>query len=110
MDATHPFGLRPAPKIFNAVVDALEWILRRQGVWYVNHYLNDFILFGPSNSDICAMQLRVTINMCRRLGVPLATEKLEGPTDRLTFFGIEVDTKPESFAYHEINWLGQKWR
>ena len=93
VDATLPFGLRSAPKIFNAVADALEWILRRQGVRYVDHYLDDFILYGPPNSDICTTQLRVTINMCRRLGVPLATEKLEGPTDRLTFLGIEVDTK-----------------
>ena len=27
-DATLPFGLRSAPKIFNAVADALEWILK----------------------------------------------------------------------------------
>ena len=92
MDATLPFGLRYAPKIFHAVADALKLIVRRQGVRYVDHYLNDFILYGPHNSDICATQLRVTINMCR-LGVPPATEKLERPTDRLTFLGIEVDTK-----------------
>ena len=93
VDTTLPFGLRSAPTIFNAVADALEWILRRQAVRYVDYYLDDFILYGLPNSDICATQLLVTINMYRRLGVPLATEKLEGPTDRLTFLGIEVDLK-----------------
>ena len=30
-DAMLPFGLRSAPKIFNAVADALEWCLRQRG-------------------------------------------------------------------------------
>ena len=28
IDAILPFGLRSAPKIFNALADALEWIIR----------------------------------------------------------------------------------
>ncbi len=30
--------------------------------------------------------------MAHRLGVPLAVEKEEGPTFRLTFLGIQIDT------------------
>ncbi len=37
VDTTLPFGLRSA--LFNAVADALEWILKR-------HYLDDFIVAG----------------------------------------------------------------
>ena len=32
VDPMLPFGLRLAPKIFNAVADALEWCIRRNGV------------------------------------------------------------------------------
>ena len=33
VDATLPFGLRSAPKIFTAVADACEWILRQRGLY-----------------------------------------------------------------------------
>ena len=32
VDATLPFGLRSAPKIFTAVADACEWILKQRGL------------------------------------------------------------------------------
>ena len=32
VDTALPFGLRSAPKLFNAVADAVEWILRQAGV------------------------------------------------------------------------------
>ncbi len=32
VDPMLPFGLRSAPKIFNAIADALEWTLRQQGI------------------------------------------------------------------------------
>ena len=36
---TLPFGLRSAPKIFNAVADALQWVVKQNGVTYLEHYL-----------------------------------------------------------------------
>ena len=33
VDATLPFSLRSAPKIFTAVADACEWILRQRGLY-----------------------------------------------------------------------------
>lgn len=55
--------------------------------------MGDFIIYGPPGSALCEEQLQTTLNTCARLGVPLATEKFEGPTECLTFLGIEVDTK-----------------
>ena len=88
VDGMLPFGLHSAPKIFTAIVDVLEWILRSQGVVHVNHYLDDFIIYGPPGSDQCAEQLQRTLAVCERLGIPLAGEKLEDPTECLTFLGI----------------------
>ena len=92
MDAMLPFGLCSAPKIFTAVADGLEWILRQQGIRHIDHYLDDYVTFGPAGSPECAKALELMQQVCRELGVPLAMEKLEGPTTCLTFLGIEVDT------------------
>ena len=43
-----PFGLRSALKIFNAITDALERVLRQQGVTVCEHYLDDFLVAGAT--------------------------------------------------------------
>ncbi len=53
VDPMLPFGLRSAPKIFNAIADALEWTLRQQGIRYCEHYLDDFILLGSPDTQEC---------------------------------------------------------
>ena len=92
VDSMLPFGLRSAPKIFNAIADALEWCVRTTGVRYIFHYLDDFIVVGAPDSPECADALAVLIRACADLGVPIAAHKREGPATCLTFLGIEVDT------------------
>ena len=91
VDGVLPFGLRSAPKIFTAVADALEWIVRKRGVRFVDHYLDDFIVFGAPSSAQCEAALNTVREVCEELGVPLAMEKLEGPSLCLTLLGIEMD-------------------
>ena len=57
------------------------------------HYLDDFLLVGGVGSEECTVSLRVTQEVCRQLGVPLAMYKLEGPVCCLTFLGITIDTE-----------------
>ena len=78
-DARLLFGLCSAPKIFTAVADALEWILRSKGVRYIDHYLDDYIAFGPAGSLECSHALDIIQQTCCELGVPLALETQEGP-------------------------------
>lgn len=92
IDPMLPFGLRSAPKIFNAVADALEWSLRRRGIRQIFHYLDDFIVIGPPHSSECALALLTLDRTCAELGIPIAEHKREGPVTCLTFLGIEVDT------------------
>ena len=98
IDTKLPFGLRSAPKIFNAVADAFEWCLRDQGVSYIDHYLDDFITLGPQGSDVCANNLRLIYNVAASLGVPLAEDKSVGPTSALTFLGIRIDTEAATLS------------
>ena len=89
MDTRLPFGLRSAPKIFNAVADALEWCYRQEGVAMVDHYLDDFIVLGPPGCETCSNYMRIIREVS---GIPLAEEKCEGPHTMLTFLGIQIDT------------------
>ena len=92
IDPMLPFGLRSAPKIFNAVADALEWYLHYQGVTHVFHYLDDFIVVGPPDSPSCGQDMALLNHTCKHLGVPIAEHKRDGPTTCITFLGIEIDT------------------
>ena len=90
VDAMLPFGLRSAPKLFNAVADSLEWCKR--DVNFVRHYLDDFVVIGPPGSSLCQEYLCDFKEECKYLGVPLATEKREGPSPVITLLGIIIDT------------------
>ena len=90
VDAMLPFGLRSAPKLFNAVADSLEWCKR--DVNFVRHYLDDFVVIGPPGSSLCQEYLCAFEEECKYLGVPLATEKREGPSPVITLLGIIIDT------------------
>ena len=52
-DAMLPFGLRSAPKIFNAVADGLEWILQRKGI---NIYTIILTIYNPWPCRIQSMR------------------------------------------------------
>ena len=93
VDTCLPFGLRSAPKLFNILADLLSWILEQHGVTRLLHYLDDFLLMGPPQSPICQSNLLVVKHVCSLLGIPLALEKVEGPSDSRTFLGIILDTQ-----------------
>lgn len=92
VDAALPFGLRSAPKIFNALADALEWILKHKGVLHLWHYLDDFITIGSPGTEECKLFMDIMIETCRRLGVPLAECKMVGPVLCIVFLGIEINS------------------
>ena len=92
IDKQLPFGLRSAPMLFNGYADALEWILREHGVSRVIHYLDDFLVVGSAHSTQCAGFLSTMLQVCDDLGIPLASDKIEGPTSSLSFLGIRLDS------------------
>ena len=92
VDTMLPFGLSSASKLFNAVADALEWYICRQGVKYIHHYLDDFVAMSPPGSSECQEYLHTLERECAYLGIPLASEKREGPKPVITFLGIIIDT------------------
>ena len=91
IDTVLPFGLRSAPKIFNAIAAGLQWIAIDKGVTYLDHFLDDFITGAASEAD-CARNLHPLETTCSTLNLPLALHKKEGPSTCLTYLGIELDT------------------
>ena len=64
-DEPLPFGLWSAHK---------TWSLRLwhcTGIWYVFHYLNDFLLIGAPNTDKGARVLSIALCILQYLGVPV---------------------------------------
>ena len=92
VDKVLSFGLRSAPKLHNAVADALLWILEKSDGVDGFYYLDDFLVLEAQDSQQCRAALWRALARCAFLGVPVASRKTEGPSTRLTFLGIEMDT------------------
>ena len=99
VDKVLPFGLRSAPKLYNAVADGLLWILASQDRVDVIHYLDDFLLFGAPESRQCDDALCRALARCAHLGVPVAPGKTEGPSVVLVFLGIQLDTQSMTMSF-----------
>ena len=86
--------VRPSlyPLIFATIADALQWIMEKNGVSNVFHYLDDFITLGPAGSSLCQKNLQGIISTCECTGTPLEVDKSQGPSPVLTFLGMELDT------------------
>ena len=85
-DTCLPFGLRSAPYLFNQYAEALAWILHNNyNVSNLIHYLDDYFLAGPPSAPTCGNYLQCFLQVCRQLGVPIATQKVEGPTAIITY-------------------------
>ena len=90
----------------------------QKGVSVCLHYLDDFLTMGPPESPTCQSNLDILTTTCEELGVPLAMEKLEGPSTTLTFLGVEIDTakmeirlpddKLQRIRQELVTWMGKK--
>ena len=92
VDWALPFGLRSAPKIFNAVADLLAWILYCEGLPFILHYLDNYLLMSSPGSVMASTMRPLAEYTFSRIGAPIAAHKTEGPTKCLTFLGIQIDT------------------
>ena len=92
VDPMLPFGLCSAPKIFNAVADALHWHLQRSGIPLLFHYLDDVVILGHPHSSQCAEPLAILDRECTFLNIPMADHKRDGTATCLIVLGIETDT------------------
>ena len=93
VDTALPFGLRSAPMIFNAVAEALAYVIRQKGVEGLDHYLDDFSIVSTPKSAVCGRNLQTALETCEEMGFPVAREKIEGPATIITLLGIILDSE-----------------
>ena len=82
-----------------AAVDAIEWFMKKNDseITDIFHYLFDHLLIGNSHSIQCESDLEQFLAIVEWLRVPVASEKLEGPTTH--FFNLRHQTKPTADAH-----------
>ncbi|KAL5516658.1 hypothetical protein EMCRGX_G002048 [Ephydatia muelleri] len=111
--ATNPVTLPwiCAPALFNHYAEALNWIMANNYGVQLLHYLDDFLLVGPPGKDTCPEAMSRVLLVCDLLGIPVDSEKLEGPTTTLTFLGIVLDTSEQQLCLHrdklQLRWCQQ---
>ena len=60
IDTTLPIGLRSAPLIFSQWRDAFQWVIERDGVSWLAHYIDDLVTVGAPGSAECARNAATT--------------------------------------------------
>jgi hypothetical protein len=91
-DRCLPMGASSSCAIFECFSTALQWLVSQEiSDCHVHHVLDDFIFISSSRRS-CLLGLQHFQSICALLGVPLAPDKTVGPSQVLTFLGIELDT------------------
>ena len=91
-DLRLPFGSRSSPFIFNTFAEALWWIISSLfGVQFLLHYLDDFFV-ANSSADSCKSDKIKILEAFSTLGVPVSPGKVVGPSQVLTYLGIEINS------------------
>ncbi len=119
VDTRLPFGLRSAPFLFNQYAEALLWIIQHNySIHHSIHYLDDYFFAASPASSLCQIHIGQFLTACQRLGVPVAMDKLEGPTTCLTFLGIQLDSNSQQLRLPDeklfelqtliSSWLGRR--
>ena len=92
-DKAMPFGCSIACKTFELYSTFLEFCVARQStVGRLLHYLDDFLFGGKKGTNHCACIMSVFEEKMTLLCVPIASDKTEGPTTKLCFLGLELDS------------------
>ena len=91
LDKKLPFGSKLAPGIFHRLSQAVRRMMSRRGFQIVA-YIDDFFICESSKQK-CQTALNTLISLLRQLGFLINWSKVVDPTQKLTFLGIEIDSK-----------------
>ena len=98
-DTRLPFGARFSPGHFHRLTQAVRRSMERRG-YQVVAFLDDFLIIHDTK-DGCMEALNYLITLLRRLGFAIAWDKTLGPSQRLTFLGLQIDSVAYSLSLPE---------
>ena len=90
-DTELPFGAAKSPHIFQRLSSAVCRIFYHLYAFTAIAYLDDFLIFGDTYEQ-CNRALLLMISLLRCLGFCINWNKVVGPTTRITFLGVNIDT------------------
>ncbi len=91
VDTRLMMGASKAPSIFHRLTQAVKRCMEKRG-YHLVVYLDDFLLIA-NDYDTCLQGQHTLIALLRDLGFSIAWNKVEGPTKKLVFLGVEIDTE-----------------
>ena len=94
------FGGKRAPGIFDSLSHAVRAIMYSRGVHSLVYYLDDWLIIS-NNFEQCRLIMLDLIHVLRKLGFHINYNKVEGPSQTLTFLGIQMDTVSMTLALPE---------
>ena len=117
-DTVLPFGGRSSARLFNKFADSLEFMMVKNGVSSMLHYLDDMFTAGAPNSSECDDNMEIMLNTCYDSGIEINPAKTIRPTTEIEFLGIIVDSKKMELRISEsriraikqelCQWIGRK--
>ena len=76
---------------FETFCSFIEWAVKLEADSdKVDHYSDDIFFVGESNTNQCQNLMDIFINVCERMGVPIAHEKTEGPKTIIEYLGLTL--------------------
>jgi hypothetical protein len=96
-DTRLPFGSNKGPAIFHRLSQAIRRCMVRRGFQGTIAYIDDFFLCAPTYEE-CQHWMAVLIALVRKLGFLISWKKVVGPSQKLTFLGVEIDTTRSTVA------------
>ena len=66
--------------------------MRKHGVAWVEHYIDDFITVGAPGTLNCTKNAAVMHEICQEVGLPVELDKDDRPATSITFLGLELDS------------------
>ena len=95
-DKCLPMGCRSSCRIFERFSDALVYILAtKYNVHFVVKVIDDFLFLAPSLEE-CQRALSAFQDLAATINLPLAAHKTVGPSQIISFLGIEINTLDSS--------------
>ena len=85
------FGGKRSPEIFNDLSQAVQAILASKGYPNIVAYYDDYLCVAGTFAE-CQRTMSMLIAILRELGFHINYNKVVGPSQKLTFLGIELDT------------------
>ena len=116
VDLVLPFGMRSSGAIFNEFASLVRWIIiHHYNIHNIVNYSDDFFAVLAKQLHLAKSQLQTIIGAFHDLEIPLATDKIEGPSTILIYLGIIINSLKMTIEVPDeklidANTLLRKWK